>query len=263
MGKGPLVPFDAARPNVARGYNYAMGGKDNFAVDRELHEEVQKIFPLGSVLVRENREFMARAIEYVARHGVAQFIEIGSGLPASPGTHEIADAACPGARVAYVDNDPVVISHLAALAAHPGHVAAVPDDVRCPEAIVASPELTGLIDTGSPFCVILTVILDYVEPARAAEVTAALRAAMPPGSFLILSIGINNDTPDMAQEVIKAYRAAQQVHMHTRAQVAGYLTDLEIAKPGLVAARHWRPAHPQADESRPADILAGVGRKPA
>jgi hypothetical protein len=262
MGKGPLVPFDAARPNVARGYNYALGGKDNFAVDREVHEDVMKIFPLGSVLVRENREFMARAVGYAASHGVAQFIEIGSGLPASPGTHEMAAGACPGARMAYVDNDPVVISHLTALVAHPGNVVAVPGDVRSPEAILASPELTGLIDTGSPFCAILTMILDYVEPARAAEVTATLRAAMPPGSFLILSIGINNDTPDVARDVIKAFRSAQ-VHLHTREQVAGYLADLEIAEPGLVAARHWRPARPQPDETRPADILAGVGRKTA
>jgi hypothetical protein len=255
------VPFDARRPSVARGYNYALGGKDNFAVDRELHEDVMKVFPLGAVLVRENREFLARAVGYVARRGVAQFIEIGSGLPASPGTHEVADQACPGARMAYVDNDPVVISHIAALVASHGQVAAVPGDVRSPEAILASPALTGLIDTGSPWCVILTMILDFVEPTQAARISAVLRRAMPPGSFLILSIGINNDTPDVAQDVIKAYRAAS-VHLHSREQTAGYLAGLEIVEPGLVAARHWRPLHPQpADDLRPADILAAVGHK--
>jgi hypothetical protein len=144
------VPFDASRPNAARGYNYALGGKDNFAVDREVHDDVLKVFPLGDVLVRENREFLARAVGYVADRGVAQFIEIGSGLPASPGTHEIAARACPGARVAYVDNDPVVISHVAALLASPGQVAAVPGDLHCPRDILASPELTALIDTTSP-----------------------------------------------------------------------------------------------------------------
>src|SRR5215471_13889342 len=106
MERDPLVPFDAGRPNVARGYNYALGGKDNFAVDRAVHDDVMKVFPLGDLLVRETREFQSRAVGYVGGSGVAQFIEIGSGLPASPGTHELAARACPGARVAYVDNDP-------------------------------------------------------------------------------------------------------------------------------------------------------------
>lgn len=97
MGGDPLVPFDARKPSVARGYNYALGGKNNFAADRELHAEILEIFPLAGVLVRENREFLARAVGYVARHSAAQFIEVGSGLPASPGTHEIA-ARAPGSR---------------------------------------------------------------------------------------------------------------------------------------------------------------------
>jgi S-adenosyl methyltransferase len=263
MSDGPLVPFDAGKPNLARGYNYALGGKDNFAVDREQHAEVMEVFPLAEVLVWENREFLARAVSYVARQGVAQFIDVGSGLPASPGIHEIAGLACADARVAYVDNDPVVISHTAALLARPGRVAAVPGDVRCPENILASPELASVIDTGRPFCVILAVILDYVEPAQAAGIVAAFRHAMPSGSFLILSIGMNDSAPDVAEDVIKAYRAAQ-VHLHSRDQVAGYLAGLEIVEPGLTEARRWRPAQaPAAEDPRPADILAGVARKAA
>jgi hypothetical protein len=261
MGGNPLVPFDARKPSVARGYDYALGGKNNFAADRELHAEIMDIFPLAAVLVRENREFLARAVGYAARHGAAQFIEVGSGLPASPGTHEIADLANPGARVAYVDNDPVVISHATALLARPGRVAAVAGDVRCPRDILASPGLTALIDTSKPFGVILTMILDYVTPAQAAGIVAEFRRAMPAGSFLILSIGINNDTPDLARDVIKAYRAAS-VHLHSREQVADYFAGLEIIEPGLTEARYWRPDQPQpVSTPRPADILAGVGRK--
>jgi hypothetical protein len=262
MGDGPLVPFDAGKPSVARGSDYALGGKDNFAVDREQHMEVLEIFPLAAVLPRENRQFLARAVSYVARQGVAQFIDVGAGLPASPATHEIAALVSPDARVAYVDNDPVAISHTAALLASPGRVAAVPGDVRRPEEILATPALTALIDTGQPFGLILAVVLDYVEPARAAEIMMAFRDAMPTGSFLILSIGINNNTPDLARDVIKAYRAAQ-VHLHSREQVAGYFAGLEIVEPGLVEARRWRPALPLDDDGpRPADLLAGVGRKP-
>jgi hypothetical protein len=263
MADGPLVPFDARKPNLARGYNYALGGKDHFAVDREQHAEVMKVFPLAEVLVRENREFLARAVGYVARQGVAQFIDVGSGLPASPGIHEIAVLARADARVAYVDNDPVVISHTAAVLARPGRVAAVPGDVRCPGDILASPALASVIDVGRPFCVILAVILDYVEPAQAEGIVAAFRDAMPAGSFLILSIGVNDNAPDVAQDVIRAYRAAR-VHLHSRDQVAGYLAGLEVVEPGLTEARRWRPAQaPAAGDLRLADILAGVGRKAA
>ncbi|HET9968859.1 MAG TPA: SAM-dependent methyltransferase [Streptosporangiaceae bacterium] len=242
MDGDPLVPFDARKPSAA---------------DRELHAEILDIFPLAGVLVRENREFLARAVGYVVRYGATQFIEVGSGLPASPGTHEIADLASPGARVAYVDNDPVVISHVSALLARPGRVAAVAGDVRCPQDILASPELMAPIDISKPF----GVILDYVPPAQAAEIVAEFQRAMPAGSFLILSIGMNNDTPDPARDVIKAYRAAA-VHLHSREQVAGYFAGLEIVAPGLTEARYWRPDRPQpVSAPRPGDILAGVGRK--
>jgi hypothetical protein len=263
MRNDPLVPFDAGKPSLARGYNYALGGKDNFAIDREQHSQVMQVFPLAEVLVRENREFLARAVGYVADKGVAQFIDVGSGLPASPSIHEVGGLACPDARVAYVDNDPVVISHVAALLARPGRVAAVPGDVRCPQEILASAALTEVIDTSRPYCVILAGILDFVEPARAAEITAAFRLSMPTGSFLILSIGMNDHAPDLAQDVIKVYRAAQ-VHLHSRDQVAGYLAGLEIVEPGLIEARRWRPAQgPAADDHRPGDMLACVGRKAA
>jgi hypothetical protein len=262
VSNGPLVPFDAGKPSVARTYDYTLGGKDNFAADREMYAEVMEVFPLAAVLVRENRAFLARAVSYAARHGVTQFIDVGSGFPASPGLHEIADAARPGARMAYVDNDRVVVAHATALLARPGRVAAVLGDARRPAEILASPGLTALIDTGKPFCVILGVVLDYVEPEQAARVMAVFREAMPAGSFLVVSIGTNNDTPDLAKDVIEAYRAAQ-VHVHTREQVAGYFAGLQIVEPGLTEARRWRPAQPLADNGpRPADLLAGVGRKP-
>lgn len=220
-----------------------------------------EVFPLSGALARENRQFLARAVDYVSRQAVSQFIDVGSGLPTSPNTHEVAGQASPDARVAYVDNDPVVVSHTSALLAGRGRVAAVPGDVCRPDAILASPELTAVIDTGKPFCVILGMILDFIRPAQAADIMATFRRAMPPGSFLVISIGINNNTPDVAERVIEAYTAGT-VHVHSREQIAGYFAGLEMVDPGLIETHRWRPPHaPPAAGSRPADVLAGVGRK--
>jgi S-adenosyl methyltransferase len=258
----PLIPFDAGKPNVARGYDYVLGGKDNFAADRDLYAKVLRIYPLAGALVRENREFQARAVDYVARSGVLQFIKVGSGLPKTLNTHEAAGQVSPAARVAYVDNDPVVISHISALLARPGSVAAVPGDMRCPAAILASPALTELIDTSQPFCLMLTMILDLVEPARAASIVDEFRRAMPPGSFFVASVSVNNDR-DLAERMLAAYTAAT-VHLHTREEIGSYFAGFELVEPGLTEARRWRPPHPeQAACDRPADVLAGVGRKPA
>jgi hypothetical protein len=256
----PLLPFDAGKPSIARAYDYALGGKDNFAADRELVAKMLEVFPLSVVLTRENRQFLARAVEYVSAQGVLQFIDVGSGLPTSPCAHEVAGRVNPEARVVYVDNDPVVISHVTALLA--GRVPAVPGDVRHPDAILANSRLTAMIDLSQPFCVILGMILDFVSPAMAADITAVFRRAMPPGSFLIISIGINNNTPDVARRVIETYTAGT-VHVHSRGQIAGYFAGLEIAEPGLTEARYWRPSLEQTSaDSRTADVLAGVARKP-
>ena len=258
----PLVPFDAGRPNVARGYDYVLGGKDNFAADRDLYAEVLRIYPLAAALVRENREFQARAVDLVARSGVRQFIKVGSGLPKTLNTHEAAGRVSTDAKVAYVDNDPVVISHVTALLAQPGSIAAVPGDMRCPAAILASPALTELIDTSAPFCLLLTMILDLVEPAEATRIVDEFRRAMPSGSFFVASVSVNNDG-DLAERMLKAYTAAT-MHLHSREQIASYFAGLELAEPGLTEARRWRPPdREQVTGDRPADVLAGVGRKPA
>jgi len=238
-----------------------MGGKDNFAADRNLVMQMQEIFPLGSRLAKENRQFLTRAIDYVSRQGVSQFIDVGSGLPASPNTHEAARLVDPAACVVYVDNDPVVISHAAALLSGRGKTGAVPGDVRSADEILASPALTEIIDLDEPVCVIMAMLLDYVEPAQAAAAMATFRRAMRPGSYLVISIGINNNAPDLAERVIEMMNPAGTLHLHSREQVASYFTGFELVEPGLIEGRRWRSPHslPEDDE-RPADILVGVGR---
>jgi hypothetical protein len=263
MVDGPLVPFDVGKPTTARLHDLALGGKDHYSVDRRLAAKLGGIYPAAAIIARDSRQFQIRAVDYVARQGVAQFIDVGSGMPASPATHEIAARVSPDARVAYVDNDPVVISHTAALLARPGQVAAAPGDVRRPRDILARRELAAVIDLGKPFCVILGMILDFVPPVEAALLMAEFRDAMPAGSFLVLCIGISNDAADIAREWNDVYRAAAEVHLHTREQIMGYFEGLEIIDPGFTEARCWRPAEPPADATPlPIDALACVGRKP-
>jgi O-methyltransferase involved in polyketide biosynthesis len=266
MGSDPLVPFNVTKPNIARAYDYLLGGKDNFAADRELAAKMLEIYPLAGVLARENRSFLAWAVDYVSRQGAAQFIDVGSGLPTSPNTHEVARRVNPAARVVYVDNDPVVISHATALLAGSGAVTAVPGDVRYPDAILAS--AGPVIDLSRPACVILTMILHFFDPAEAASIVAAFVRALAPGSFLIISVGVNSDA-GLADQVTAEYSAGG-LHVHDRGQIAGYFRDLELVDPGLTEVQNWLRAHHQsampfqdAAPSRPADVLAGIGRKTA
>jgi len=263
MVDSPLLPFDAGKPSPPRVHDYGLGGKDNFVADREVAAQLQEILPNVGRLVRESREFVARAVDFVARQGVTQFIDVGCGMPADPATHEVALSASPDARVAYVDNDAMVIAHVAALLARPGQVAAVAGDTRRPEEVLGSPELTALIDTGRPFCVILAFVLDFIEPRQAATLMAAFRDAMPAGSYLILSIGSNQD-PVLIRDCSVAFGNTLRLNWHSRAQVAGYVADLEVAEPGMITARCWRPPSPPRAEDTPrrADVLAVVARKP-
>jgi O-methyltransferase involved in polyketide biosynthesis len=266
MSSDPLVPFDAKKPNIARAYDYLLGGKDNFAADRELAAKMLEIYPLAGVLARDNRSFLARAVDYVSRQGTAQFIDVGSGLPTSPNTHEVACRVNPAAQVVYVDNDPVVISHATALLAGSGNVAAVPGDVRYPDAILAS--AGPVIDLSRPACVILAMILHFFDPAEAAGIVAGFVRALAPGSFLVISVGVHSDE-GLADQVTAEYSAGG-LHVHDRGQIAGYFTGLELAEPGLTEVQNWLRAHDQgavpyqgAVPSRPADLLVGIGRKTA
>jgi O-methyltransferase involved in polyketide biosynthesis len=262
MSDKPLVSFDTSKPNIARAYDFMLGGKDNFAADRELAAKLLEIYPLAGALARENRGFLARAVDLVSRHGVNQFIDVGSGLPTSPNTHEVASAVSEGARVVYVDNDPVVISHARALLAEEGNVAAVPGDARRPEEILASPALAAMIDLNKPACVILTMILHFLESSQAQHIVSTFVRALAPGSFLIISVGVSNHAPDLSDRVTTAYTAGA-LHEHDRQQIAGLFTGLEILEPGLTEVRNWPSTQPDTvTPERPADVLAGVGRKP-
>src|SRR5207302_711638 len=156
QGGRAVEPFDTTRPNIARVWDYWLGGKDNFAADRELAQKMLEVHPVSARMAQENRRFLGRAVSYVATRGIRQFIDVGAGLPTALNTHDIAQRADPGARVAYVDNDPIVISHARSLLAKSPGVIAVPGDMHDPGRILGDAGLKGLIDMTEPACVILS-----------------------------------------------------------------------------------------------------------
>jgi SAM-dependent methyltransferase len=254
-----MEPFDTTRPNIARVWDYWLGGKDNFAADRELAEKMLAVHPVTAQMARENRQFLGRAVSYVAARGVRQFIDVGAGLPTVLNTHDIARHTEPDARVAYVDNDPIVISHARSLLAKSPRVIAVPGDIRDPRAILANTDLNRLIDLAEPACVILSGVLHFADPGAARDIAAAFARALAPGGYLIISVGSGN--PSEGENFTSAYTAAQ-IYIHSREEIEGFFGGLELVPPGVVSVREWSGDDPALNlEPLTATFVAGVARK--
>jgi O-methyltransferase involved in polyketide biosynthesis len=254
-----VEPFDPTKANIARVWDYWLGGKDNFAADRELAEKMLEVHPVSAEMARENRQFLGRAVAYVAGQGVRQFIDIGAGLPTALNTHDIAKRVNPEALVAYVDYDPVVISHARALLASGPGVIAVPGDMRKPENLLADAELTGLIDLTQPVCVIMSAVLHFVDAEQAREVTAAFCEAIAPGSYLIISVGSGSRSEQ--DNFSSAYTAAR-VFMHSAEEIASFFHDFELIPPGVVPVPLWSGEGDVAEVPvRSAVFNGGVGAK--
>jgi O-methyltransferase involved in polyketide biosynthesis len=254
-----VEPFDPTKPNIARVWDFWLGGKDNFAVDRELARKMLEVHPPSAQMARENRRFLGRAVNYVAACGVRQFIDVGAGLPTAVNTHDIAQEIAPGARVAYVDNDPIVISHARSLLAKRPGVIAVPGDMRDPGRILGDPGLTDLIDLAEPVCVIMSGVLHFADPATARDIAAAFARAIAPGSYLIISVG--SGSPSEGENFTSAYTAAR-IHIHSRDEIQGFFGGLELVPPGVVSVRDWSGDGPGLNlEPLTATFVAGVARK--
>jgi SAM-dependent methyltransferase len=255
-----VEPFDPTQPNVARVWDYWLGGKDNFAADRELAEKMLAVHPISAQMARENRQFLGRAVSYVTARGVRQFIDVGAGLPTAVNTHEIAQHVDPEARVAYVDNDPIVISHASSLLAKSPGVIAVPGDMRDPGRILADAELTELIDLTKPTCVILSAVLHFLDAGAARDVAGAFARTLVPGGYMIISVGSGN--PSEGENFTSAYTAAR-IYIHSPEDIRGFFDGLEFVSPGVVPVTSWYGDEPAPDiEPRTAVFLGGVARKP-
>ncbi|MFI9274941.1 SAM-dependent methyltransferase [Kitasatospora sp. NPDC052896] len=255
-------------PHPARMYDYYLGGKDNFAADREAAERIIAAVPHARLGARINREFLGRAVAYAAERGVRQFLDIGTGIPAVGSTSEVAQRVAPDARVVYVDNDPIVLTHARALLAnHPvGYTTVIQADLRDPAAILDDPGLRQAIDLSQPVALMLVAVLHFIRDEEgAAEVVARLREALAPGSLLILSHGSQDFlTPAVVEAMTRVYSTASApAVLRDRAAVAGFFGDFELLEPGLVQLPLWRTeGEALPDGWREVSAYAGVAVKP-
>jgi S-adenosyl methyltransferase len=261
--------MDTSVPHPARRYNYWLGGKDHFAVDRKSGDAIAAAFPVVVELARANRAFLRRAVRFLAESGVRQFLDIGTGLPAPDNTHEVAQRVAPESRVVYVDNDPIVMVHARALMQGDprGRTAYLEADVRDPGAILRDPVLRDTIDLGRPVALLLVAVLHFLhDDEQTAGVVAELLDALPSGSYLVLSHG----TMDFSTAAgVAAYEemfasGGTDVRARPKATIAEYISGLRIVEPGIVAVSDWRADDAVADRpvSEDLGIYGVVGRKP-
>ena len=254
--------FDSGTPNMARVYDYWLGGKDHYAADRAEAGRLLEIYPPLRQMVRENRAFVAQAVTWAARQGIGQFLDLGAGLPASPAVHQTARTVLPSARVAYVDIDPVVLSHARALLATSDGVAAVAADLTDPAAVLADPQLRAVIDLREPVCVILAAVLHFLDADAARAVTTGYAHLIAPGSCLAISVACYDDEA-LGKRLSPEYTAATW-HNHSRADVESFFAGLELVGPGVTEAQTWRAWMPeQVLRRRDGHVLAGVARSRA
>ena len=263
-GEATYNDIDTSVAHIARVYDYWLGGKDNFAPDREAGDEAIQAYPQLVSSVRANRAFLARTVRYLAEEaGIRQFLDVGTGIPTASNTHEVAQGIAPETRVVYADNDPMVLAHARALlrSAPEGGTAYLDADVRDPEEILRS--AAGLLDFSQPVAVMLVAILHFVsDEENPAAIVSRLMADLPPGS----SLTISHVPSDMHATAMKAMGdrlnrlLAQRSTYRSREQVTRFFDGLELVPPGVVPIQEWRPGTPE-EASAAAAMWGGVAFK--
>ena len=265
----PKVDLRTDRAHGARIYDYILGGKDNYAVDRAAAEETLKIWPALGVHMRANRAFMHRAGRYLATEcGIDQFLDIGTGIPTPPNLHEVVQEVTPGARVVYTDNDPIVLAHARALmtSADGGRTAYVESDMREPEALLAAPELAETLDLDRPIGLMLIAIVHFIEDdEEALSVVRRIVDALPAGSYVAATVATDDFAPEMLRRVTDIYHDhGEFMRFRDRAGAELFFEGLELVEPGLVQMHKWRPEDDGHRSVPEADIAmyGGIARKP-
>lgn len=264
LANGTPWYLDTSVPNVARVYDYLLGGKDNYAVDRAAAAELVRLIPDAPRACHQNRQFLARAVRFlVGEVCIRQFIDIGTGLPTQGSVHEVAQDITQHARVTYVDYDPVVVSHAQALLVRNPATVAINGDLREPEQILKHPAVQASIDFTEPVAILLVAVLHFLrDDDKPYEVVDALKAAMPAGSYLVLSHVTSDNIPaEAAREVRDLYeQTTAPGDARTRPEIERFFDGLEMVGPGLVNVCNWQTwtALPS-----PAIFYGGVARKGA
>lgn len=225
-------------PSVARMYDYYLGGKDNFASDRQAAEQVLALVPETRQAARENRAFMQRAVRFLAGQGIRQFVDLGTGLPTQGNVHEVAGK---DAHVVYVDNDPIVLAHARAILEDADRVSVVEGDLRDPDAILDHQETLKLVDFDQPVAIMLVAILHFIHDADDPQaLIGRLTARMAPGSYVVISHAC--PTSALSKDITDVYRSSMPgIRLRTRAEVLPFFDGLELVEPGVINVAEWRP----------------------
>ncbi|MGW1379613.1 SAM-dependent methyltransferase [Streptomyces sp. NPDC002446] len=266
--------IDTSRPHPARMYDYYLGGWDNYEVDRVAAERVIEVHPQVRLSARANRAFLRRAVRELVDGGIRQIIDIGTGIPTSPNTHEVARETAPDTRVVYADNDPIVATHAGARLTNTEHTGFVLGDVRDPKAILDHPTVRELIDFDRPVALLLVAVLHFVrDDEDPAGLVAALAEALPAGSHLVLSHATDEPyeayeqgrTDEVAragvQDVYKS--ATATLNLRSKASIERLFGPFALLAPGVVRVPLWRPDGevPGAEELNNTIFYGAVGRK--
>jgi hypothetical protein len=262
--------IDTTKAHPARIYDYFLGGKDNFAADRETAARALAVWPTVQVSVRENRAFLGRAVRYLAEAGIDQFLDIGSGLPNVGNVHEVAQGINPAAHVVYADNDPIVLAHARALltSSPEGRCAYIHADLRDPEKILNDPATVGTLDFSRPIGLLVVAVLHFIHDEDQPErIISTLVDALPSGSYVVSSHGtaeymVGEKT---GESVVGAYGSGGVALADRDSSQFGALVfkGLELVPPGVVPTTDWRPDFSELRPS-PSEVStnAGVARKP-
>lgn len=260
-GAGGPVDLQLDRPHSARMYDYYLGGKDHYTADREGAEAALQAWPAARSAARANRAFMHRAVSVLAGRGFRQFLDIGTGLPTSPNLHEVAQAAAPGARVVYADNDPIVLTHARALLnSTNGETAYVEGDITRPDSILKAPELSETLDLGEPVALSVNAVFHFVpDDLDPYGITEHLLSALPAGSALCLSHVTTDVDAEGVGRLVEVYTAnGVPTQARSREEVGRFFAGLDLLEPGVEMAHKWRPEvtvpRPRGEETGPREV---------
>lgn len=261
----PITGINPDVPNVARIYDYFLGGKDNFAADRAAAAQIAEAAPHVVQRAKENRAFLGRAVQFAAGEGIRQFVDVGTGLPTQENVHEVARRGASDARVAYVDHDPIVVTHARAILATDPRTIAVQADLRAPEAVLREVTEGGFIDVKRPVALLMVAVLHFLADSEEVKrVLAMYREVMAPGSYLIITHATPGDMSagNMAKALqTYATTSAGGITVRSHEQIADFFDGLELAEPGLVPVAYWRPDGLTAPSISGPMFLGGVALK--
>ncbi|MFJ2632124.1 SAM-dependent methyltransferase [Streptomyces sp. NPDC087422] len=260
--------IDTSVAHSARVYDYILGGKDNYPLDREAAEQMLSGWPSLRISMRENRKFMHRAVRFMAEQGIDQFLDIGTGIPTSPNLHEVAQGVTPSARVVYMDNDPIVLAHAGArLTSTPeGRTAYIHADMKDPAAILGSAELAETLDLSRPAALSIIAVLQFVtDDQKAYDLVKQYVDILPSGSYLAISTVTTDSSPKPIGGVVAEYtKRGMPARNRTHAEVLPFFAGLDLVEPGVTLVHNWRPdpaAEGTVDDSQVA-MYGGVAYKP-